>query len=72
MEQKLTPPSGAPAPAEPRLLDQVRIAVRRRHYSYRTEQAYVHWIRRFIHFHGLRHPRDLGEAAMSQTPRQGY
>jgi len=65
MEHKLTPPPGAPAPGEPRLLDQVRIAVRRRHYSYRAEQAYVHWIKRFIHFHGLRHPRDLGEAAVT-------
>jgi integron integrase len=65
MEQKPTPPSGASAPAQPRLLDQVRIAIRRRHYSYRTEQAYVHWIKRFIHFHGLRHPRDLGEAAVT-------
>jgi integron integrase len=44
----------------PRLLDQVRLAVRLRHYSYRTEQQYVAWIRRFILFHGKRHPRDLG------------
>src|SRR5262245_6615150 len=65
MEQKPTPPSGAPAPEEPRLLDRVRTAIRRRHYSYRTEQAHVHWIKRFIHFHGLRHPRELGEAAVT-------
>ena len=44
----------------PRLLDQVRDAIRRKHYSYRTEQAYVHWIKRFIYFSGKRHPRDLG------------
>jgi integron integrase len=44
----------------PRLLDQVRAAVRLRHYSLRTEQAYVHWIRRFILFHGKRHPREMG------------
>lgn len=44
-----------------RLLDQVRDAVRRKHYSLRTEQTYVHWIKRFICFHGKRHPRDLGE-----------
>lgn len=48
--------SGAP----PRLLDQVREIIRIRHYSIRTEQAYVHWIRRFILFHDKRHPRDMG------------
>lgn len=44
----------------PRLLDQVREVIRMRHYSIRTEEAYVHWIRRFILFHGKRHPRELG------------
>lgn len=45
----------------PKLLDRVRQAIRVRHYSRRTERAYVAWIRRFIVFHGKRHPRDLGE-----------
>ncbi len=49
----------SPAP-RPRLLDQVRDVVRRRHYSIRTEQAYIHWIKRFILFHGKRHPRQMG------------
>ena len=44
---------------QPRLLAQVRNAIRRRHYSYRTEQAYVHWIKRYIHFHGKRHPGEM-------------
>jgi len=44
----------------PRLLDRVRDAIRVRHYSYRTEQQYVAWIRRFIVFNGRRHPRELG------------
>ena len=44
---------------KPRLLDQVREAVRLRHYSYRTEQQYIGWIRRYILFHGKRHPADL-------------
>jgi integron integrase len=44
----------------PRLLDQVREVIRIRHYSIRTEQAYVQWIRRFILFHGKRHPREMG------------
>lgn len=44
----------------PRLLDQVRELIRIRHYSIRTEQAYLQWIRRYIIFHGRRHPRQLG------------
>jgi integrase len=43
-----------------RLLDQVRELIRIRHYSIRTEQAYVQWIKRFILFHGKRHPREMG------------
>jgi integron integrase len=53
-------------PAAPRLLDQVRDAVRRLHYSIRTEEAYVKWIRRFILFHGRRHPLEMGEAEVEQ------
>jgi integron integrase len=44
----------------PRLLDQVRAVLRRKHYSLRTEEAYVGWIKRFVLFHAKRHPRDLG------------
>jgi integron integrase len=44
----------------PKLLDRVRAAIRARHYSRRTEEAYVHWIRRFIVFNGRRHPSELG------------
>lgn len=44
--------------AKPKLLDQAREAIRTRHYSYRTEEAYVGWIRRFILFHHKRHPAD--------------
>src|SRR5438105_337913 len=47
-------------PGEPRLLDRVRAAVRLRHYSRRTEKAYVAWIRRFIVFNAKRHPREMG------------
>ena len=45
---------------EVKLLDRVRQAIRARHYSRRTEEAYVHWIRRFIVFHGKRHPIEMG------------
>jgi len=48
--------------APPRLLDLVRARIRFRHYSLRTEQAYVDWIRRYVRFHGNRHPSDLGHA----------
>jgi integron integrase len=44
------------------LLEQVREQVRYLHYSLRTEQAYVHWVRAFVRFHRLRHPRDMGQA----------
>jgi integron integrase len=46
---------------KPKLLDMVRLAIRTRHYSRRTEEAYVDWIRRFIIFHGKRHPAEMGE-----------
>ncbi len=46
----------------PKLLDQVRVRMRTRHYSLRTEQSYLHWIKRFIVFHGKRHPREMGAA----------
>jgi integron integrase len=53
------PPPGAKPPPSPRLLDQLRHQVRYRHYSLRTEEAYVHWVRAFIQYHGLRHPAEL-------------
>ena len=49
----------------PKLLDQVRMAIRARHYSPRTEEAYTGWIRRFILFHDKRHPRDMGESEIN-------
>jgi integron integrase len=50
-----------PANKPPRLLDRVRAHLRARHYSVRTERAYVGWIRRFVLFHGKRHPEEMGE-----------
>lgn len=49
----------------PRLLEQLRDTVRRRHYSYRTEKAYLHWARRYILFHGKRHPAEMGEGEVA-------
>jgi len=55
-----------PAPsAPPRLFDRIRSALRVRHYSPRTEIAYTRWIRRFIVFHGKRHPREMGEGEVT-------
>ncbi len=45
---------------KPKLMDQVRNVIRTRHYSYRTEETYVGWIKRFIYFHDKRHPQDMG------------
>jgi len=50
------------APSPPRLLDRVRDKLRKLHYSHRTEEAYVGWIKRFIWFHNKRHPKDMGAA----------
>ena len=50
----------------PRLLDQVRDTIRTKHYSFRTEKAYVGWIRRFIVFSGTRHPAELGAAEVGR------
>lgn len=50
---------------QPKLLDQVRAAIRVRHYSIRTEKSYLDWIRRFILFHGKRHPKDMGKREVS-------
>jgi integron integrase len=44
----------------PKLLDQLRAIIRARHYSIRTEDAYVSWVVRYVRFHGMRHPRELG------------
>ena len=50
----------------PKFLDQVRIALRSRHYSRRTETTYVNWIRRFILFHDKRHPGEIAEVEVNK------
>lgn len=55
-----TTKSSRPILQSPRLLDQLRESIRYKHYSLRTEQAYVYWVRWFIRFHGLRHPKEMG------------
>ena len=57
--------SSTTRPAAPRLLDRVRDAIRLRHYSRRTEKAYVGWVRRFVLFHGKRHPAEMAGAEVT-------
>ena len=52
--------------SRPKLLDRVRQAIRARHYSPRTEEAYAHWIRRYIVFHEKKHPSTLGAPEISR------
>ncbi len=54
------------SPGKPKLLDQVRDVIRRKHYSFRTEQTYLDWIRRFILFHGKRHPSEMAEVELTE------
>jgi len=71
MNHSNPPPTEKPLPTgassnPPRLLEQVRNAIRLRHYSLRTEQSYLDWIKRFILFHHKKHPKDMGAAEVEQ------
>src|SRR5512145_1051391 len=60
---------------QPKLLDRLRARIRLKHYSNRTEEAYAQWVKRFILFHGRRHPGELGapevEAFLSHLATEG-
>ncbi len=58
--------STAAVASSPKLLDRVRWHLRVKHYSVRTEQAYVDWIRRYILFHRKRHPNEMGEKEITE------
>ena len=69
MADSVPAPSVVPLPdtgSRPKLLDRVRHAIRTRHYSRRTEQAYVDWIRRYIVFHNKKHPSTMGAADITK------
>ena len=70
MDRPLIPESHLAAPHDPekrlRFMEVVRRRLRERRFSPRTQEAYVYWIRRFIRFHGRRHPRELAEAEVSE------
>ena len=59
-----------PQPKEPRLFDRVRTVIRLRGMSYLAENSYVDWIRRFITFHGKRHPVEMGAAVSMASARE--
>ncbi|HSB72962.1 MAG TPA: site-specific integrase [Candidatus Methylomirabilis sp.] len=58
--------SSPSVPQQPKLLDRVRGAIQSRHFSRITEDAYVSWVKRFIFFHGKRHPVEMGEAEVTR------
>ncbi|MEP1554260.1 MAG: phage integrase N-terminal SAM-like domain-containing protein [Paraglaciecola sp.] len=47
-------------------IESIRLILRTKRYSLKTEKAYLHWIRRFIYFNGKRHPKDMGELEVEQ------
>jgi len=49
-----------------KLLDQVRQIIQVKHYSIRTEESYISWIKRFIFYHGKKHPIEIGENEIGQ------
>lgn len=61
----MTDQTPLPTAVPTRLFDAVRDCIRRRHYSLRTEETYVHWIKRFIVFANRRHPREMGAAEVT-------
>jgi Phage integrase, N-terminal SAM-like domain len=67
-------PSSPPPLRSVRLLDQLRERIRYRHYSLSTERSYAYWVRAYVRFHGLRHPREMGgpevEAFLSHLANQ--
>ncbi len=58
----MTSPSSDSSSRSPKLLDLLRDRIRVKHYSIRTEQAYVQWVKRYLYFHGMRHPKEMGKA----------
>lgn len=51
---------------KPKLLTQLRDAIRSKHYAYQTEKVYIHWVKKYIYFHNLSHPKDMGAAEVGE------
>ena len=62
----MSAPEGKTTSSEPRLLDRVREEIRIRHYAYKTEKTYIHWIVRYVRFHHMRHPSEMGAAEITR------
>jgi Phage integrase, N-terminal SAM-like domain len=71
MSHIMEPVSTFPVNPKRKLLDQVRDVIRLKHFSYRTEEVYVGWIRRFILFHNKRHPKEMGEQEGKRVREKG-
>ena len=52
---------------QPKLLDRLFNALRARHYSRRTEETYRHWVKRFVYFHKMRHPKEMAEPEINAS-----
>src|SRR6478609_6632107 len=65
-EERVAVENSTPVTHQPRPIHRIREAIRVRRYSIRTERAYVHWIRRFVVFHGRRHPKDMGAPEVTE------
>ncbi len=61
----MLPTSASPGHRRPKLLDQMRVVLRARHMSPKTESNYLNWVRRYILFHGKRHPAEMAEAEIN-------
>jgi hypothetical protein len=64
----MTSPFSDSSSRSPKLLDQLRDRIRVKHYSIRTEQAYVQWVKRYLFFHGMRHPNEMGNRGSTVKP----
>ncbi len=61
-----SPSPETPPKTDPKLLDQMRAIIRKKHYSIRTEETYIDWVTRFIRFHHIRHPKEMGVPEIEQ------
>lgn len=66
MKQKKELEAKEQEPQKPKLLDQVRQVIRVKHYSIRTEESYIQWIKRYIIYHKKKHPKDMGEREIGE------
>jgi hypothetical protein len=64
----MPPLSSLPPLRSARLLDQLLERIRYDHCSLKTEKRYVHWVQRFVHFRGVRHPREMGASPLDSLP----